>query len=132
MKKTIVNFIKGKTITLEIDADFANLFQNFLLSYITSAKNPNDVVNGYKKIEQILKGQDVQFTEYESYLYALTALSQNMQKCALEQGVAKKVEMPAEIVQQSKQLAETIMKGEVADDIQQQFKELSEKINNLT
>ncbi len=132
MKKTTVSFIKGKTITLEIDADFGSVFQNFLLNYITSAKNPNDVIDGYKKIEQILEGQDVQFTEYESYLYALTALCQNIQKCALEQGAAKKIKMPPEIVQQSKELAETIMKGETVDDLQQKFKDLSDKINSLS
>jgi hypothetical protein len=132
MKKTSVSYIKGKTINLEIDVEFASLFQNFLLQYITSAKDHQEVIDGYKKFEKILNGEDIPLTEYQTYLYALTALCQNIQKTALEQGAAKNIEMPEDIVNESKDLAKQIMTGEQTENLQERFKELSTKISNLS
>jgi len=135
MKKTSVSYIKGKTVTLEIDVEFASLFQNFLLYFITTAKDPNDVIEGYKKFEAVVKNEpDVQLTEFQSYLYCLTALCQNIKNSALEQGAAKEIEIPDDVAEQSKNVAQMILKGKDAnqEELNAQYKDLLEKINKLS
>lgn len=135
MKKTSVSYIKGKTVTLEMDVEFASLFQNFLLYFITSAKDPNEVIEGYKKFEAVVKNEpDVQLTEFQSYLYCLTALCQNIKNSALEQGAAKEIEIPDDVAEQSKNVAQMILKGKDAnqEELASQYKDLLDKINKLS
>jgi len=135
MKKTSVSYIKGKTVTLEMDVEFASLFQNFLLYFITSAKDPNEVIEGYKKFEAVVKNEpDVQLTEFQSYLYCLTALCQNIKNSALEQGAAKEIEIPEDVAEQSKNVAQMILKGKDAnqEELASQYKDLLDKINKLS
>ena len=135
MKKTSVSYIKGKTVTLEMDVEFASLFQNFLLYFITSAKDTNEVIEGYKKFEAVVKNEpDVQLTEFQSYLYCLTALCQNIKNSALEQGAAKEIEIPEDVAEQSKNVAQMILKGKDAnqEELASQYKDLLDKINKLS
>lgn len=135
MKKTSVSYIKGKTVTLEMDVEFASLFQNFLLYFITTAKDPNEVIEGYKKFEAVVKNDpDVKLTEFQSYLYCLTALCQNIKNAALEQGSAKEVEIPEDVAEQSKNVAQMILKGKDAnqEELASQYKDLLDKINKLS
>ena len=135
MKKTSVSYIKGKTVTLEMDVEFASLFQNFLLYFITSAKDPNDVIEGYKKFEAVVNNDpNVQLTEFQSYLYCLTALCQNIKNSALEQGAAKEIEIPEDVAEQSKNVAQMILKGKDAnqEELSAQYKDLLDKINKLS
>jgi hypothetical protein len=135
MNKTSISYIKGKTINLEIDVEFASIFQNFLLYFITTAEDPNHVIEGYKKFEAVVNNDpDVQLTEFQSYLYCLTALCQNIKNSALEQGAAKEIEIPEEVAEQSKNVAQMILKGKNAnqEELAEQYKDLLNKINKLS
>ena len=135
MKKTTVSYIKGKTVNLEIDVEFASLFQNFLLYHITNAEDPNSVIEAYKKFEAVANNDpDVQLNEYESYLYCLTALCQNIKKSALEQGAAKEVDVPEDVAQDSLKVAQMILSGNKVDDkeLKDKYEDLLKKMNKLS
>ena len=52
--KTTVSYKKGHKVKLEMDVEFAAQFQNLLLYYIATAKDPKLVIEGYKKITDII------------------------------------------------------------------------------
>ena len=133
MKKS-VKYLDGKTVTIEVDVKFATLFENFLLYYISNADDSNDVITAYKKIESIVKKTgDVKLTEFETYLYCLTALCQNLKRSAIEQDVAIEFEIPDEVAAKSKQVASMILKnqGKNSDELKSLYNDLLNDFNNL-
>tara|TARA_Y100000592_G_scaffold25454_2_gene40094 strand:- start:816 stop:1223 length:408 start_codon:yes stop_codon:yes gene_type:complete len=135
MKKTSVSYIAGKKITLELDSTFASLFQNLLLYFITTASDPNEVLDGYKKFKSVAENDpNVELTEYQSYLYCLTALCQNIKNSALEQGSAKEIEIPEHIVKESKSVAELLLNKNESniDEINDRYKKLYEELGKLS
>jgi len=134
MKKS-VKYLDGKTVTIEVDVKFATLFENFLLYYISNADDSNDVIAAYKKIENIVnKTDDVKLSEYETYLYCLTALCQNLKRSAIDQGSAIEFEIPDEVAAKSKEVASMILKnqGKNSDELKELYNDLLNDFNKLS
>lgn len=134
MKKS-VKYLDGKTVTIEVDVKFATLFENFLLYYISNADDTNDVIAAYKKIENIVnKTDDVKLTEFETYLYCLTALCQNLKRSAIDQGSAIEFEIPDEVAAKSKEVASMILKnqGKNSDELKELYNDLLNDFNKLS
>jgi len=130
--KTTVSYKKGHKVKLEMDVEFAAQFQNLLLYYIATAKDPKLVIEGYKKITDIINNKaDIQLDDFETYLYCITALCQNIKKAALEQGAAEEIEVPDEVAEKSKLVAQLIFenKDENKEKVDKLYSELLDHFN---
>jgi len=111
--KTTIVYEHDKVIkNFEISGYFAQMFENFLLEYITLAEDKNVILNAYKKIAEINNGdKDIKLNKFESFYYLLTAIAQSFRKLAVDQGVAREVPLDEAAIAAAKDTASLYLDG---------------------
>ena len=93
-KTTIVYDPNGIIDDISLSVGMLEALQDLLIHYLSECKDHKEVTETYKKINLVANGdKEVRFEGIQSHIYILVALIQNLRSLALDQGVAKKVEI---------------------------------------
>ncbi len=134
-KKTTVVFNKTgliKDVTLSVG--ILEGLQNILIHYLSECKDHNEVIETYKKINLLSSGEkNVKFEGIQSHIYILVALVQNLRLLAIEQGVAKEIEIEDAVHEKAKEAAQMFLERDPnkVKDLNQKLKELHDFTSNL-
>jgi len=111
-KKTTVIYDPNGTIkNVTLSVGVLEGLQNLLLHYLSECKDHNEVIETYKKINEIAQGKkDWKLEGIQAHIYLLVALIQNLRLLAIEQGVAKTVEIDEAVHLKAKETAELFLK----------------------
>jgi len=119
-KTTIVFDPKGIINNISLSVGVVEGLQNLLLHYLSELEDHEQVVETYKKINEISLGkEDWKLEGEQAHIYLLVALVQNLRYLALEQGVAKTVEIDEAVHLKAKETAELFLRKD--PDKQQQL-----------
>jgi len=134
-KKTTVVYNKAgliKDITLSVG--ILEGLQNILIHYLSECKDHNEIIETYKKINSLSSGEEnVKFEGVQSHIYILVALVQNLRLLAIEQGVAKEVEIEDAVHAKAKEAAQMFLERDPdkVQELNQKLKELHDVTSNL-
>jgi len=134
-KKTTVVFNKAgliKDITLSVG--ILEGLQSILIHYLSECKDHDEVIETYKKINSLSAGEEnIKFEGVQSHIYILVALVQNLRLLAIEQGVAKEVEIEDAVHAKAKEAAQMFLERDPnkVQELNQKLKELHDVTSNL-
>lgn len=127
--KTIIYDQSGIIKNVQIGTGILEGLQELLIHYLTTLDNVDSIKNTYEKIKQIQQGsQEIKFEGVESYIYILVAIIQNLRILALEQGIAKEVEVDEAAHAKAKEAVEFMFSKDKdsLDKFNQKMKEINE------
>ena len=134
-KKTTVVFNKtGLIKDVALSVGILEGLQNILIHYLSECKDHNEVIETYKKINSLSAGEEnIKFEGVQSHIYILVALVQNLRLLALEQGVAKEVEIENAVHMKAKEAAQMFLERDPnkVQELNQKLKELHDVTSNL-
>jgi hypothetical protein len=134
-KKTTVVYDKlGVIKNIELSVGMLEALQNLLIHYLSECKDHQEVVETYKKINKIAAGEkDIQLEGIQSHIYILVALVQNLRMLALEQGIAKEVEVSEAVHAKAKEAAQLFLERDPnkIQDLNTKLAELHEVTKNF-
>lgn len=109
-KKTTVIFNPNGIIKdIALSVGILESLQDLLLFYLSNCKDEKEIKETYRKINLAASGEKVEFLGAESHIYLLVALVQNLRSLAIEQGVAKEVEIDEAVHLKAKEVANLFM-----------------------
>jgi len=134
-KKTTVIFNPNGIIKdIALGVGILESLQDLLLYYLTNLEDENEIKEVYKKINLAASGEKVNFIGSESHIYVLVALVQNLRSLAIEQGVAKEVDIDDAVHLKAKEIANLFIKRDPNDDelLKNKLDQLLELTKDLT
>lgn len=133
-KKTIVLNKNGVIKNVELGVGILEGLQSLLIHYLSECEDYQEVTETYKKINKIAAGEkDIQLEGVQSHIYILVALVQNLRMLALEQGVAKEVEVSEAVHAKAKEAAQLFLERDPnkMQDLNTKLAELHEVTKNF-
>jgi len=133
-KTTIIFQPDGLIKDIKLGVGMLEALQDLLLFYLSNCENEQEIRDTYKKINLVSKGHQVEFKGAQSHIYVLVALIQNLRMLALEQGVAKEVEIEDAVHVKAKEIVNLFMMRDENnnDAIKSKFNELKELTKDFT
>jgi len=125
-KTTVVLNPQGVIKNITLSVGILEGLQNLLVHYLAQCKDHDEIVETYKKINKLSTDEKVVFEGIQSHIYILVALVQNLRLLALEQGVAKEVEVEDAVHMKAKEAAQMFLERDPA-----KLKELNKKLREL-
>ena len=125
-KTTVVLNPQGVIKNITLSVGILEGLQNLLVHYLAQCKDHDEIVETYKKINKLSTDEKVVFEGVQSHIYILVALVQNLRLLALEQGVAKEVEVEDAVHMKAKEAAQMFLERDPA-----KLKELNKKLREL-
>ena len=125
-KTTVVLNPQGVIKNITLSVGILEGLQNLLVHYLAQCKDHDEIVETYKKINKLSNDEKVVFEGIQSHIYILVALVQNLRLLALEQGVAKEVEVEDAVHIKAKEAAQMFLERDPA-----KLKELNKKLREL-
>tara|TARA_R110001592_G_scaffold347760_1_gene641495 strand:+ start:14092 stop:14520 length:429 start_codon:yes stop_codon:yes gene_type:complete len=128
-KTTIVYDPNGIIDDISLSVGMLEALQDLLIHYLSECKDHKEVTETYKKINLVANGdKEVRFEGIQSHIYILVALIQNLRSLALDQGVAKKVEIEDAVHNKAKEAAHLFLQRDPnkANELNSKLKELHE------
>ena len=125
-KTTVVLNPQGVIKNITLNVGILEGLQNLLVHYLAQCKDHDEIVETYKKINKLSTDEKVVFEGIQSHIYILVALVQNLRLLALEQGVAKEVEVEDAVHMKAKEAAQMFLERDPA-----KLKELNKKLREL-
>jgi len=125
-KTTVVLNPQGVIKNITLSVGILEGLQNLLVHYLAQCKDHDEIVETYKKINKLSTDEKVVFEGIQSHIYILVALVQNLRLLALEQGVAKEVEIEDAVHMKAKEAAQMFLERDPA-----KLKELNKKLREL-
>jgi hypothetical protein len=123
-KKTTVVYDKlGVIKNIELSVGMLEALQNLLIHYLSECKDHQEVVGE----------KDIQLEGIQSHIYILVALVQNLRMLALEQGIAKEVEVTEAVHAKAKEAAQLFLERDPnkIQDLNTKLAELHEVTKNF-
>ena len=133
-KKTVVFNKAGLIKDITLSVGILEGLQNILIHYLSECKDHNEIIETYKKINSLSSGEEnVKFEGVQSHIYILVALVQNLRLLAIEQGVAKEVEIEDAVHAKAKEAAQMFLERDPdkVQELNQKLKELHDVTSNL-
>jgi len=134
-KTTVILDPRGIIKDITLSVGILEGLQNLLVHYLSQCKDHNEITETYKKINLLSAGDEsVSFEGVQSHIYILVALVQNLRLLALEQGVAKKVEVEDAVHIKAKEAAQMFLERdpEKIQELNEKLKELHEVTKSFT
>ena len=134
-KTTVVLDPNGLIKDISLSVGMLEALQNLLIHYLSECKDHKEVTETYKKINLVASGEtDIKFEGIQSHIYILVALVQNLRSLALEQGVAKKVEIEDAVHNKAKEAAHLFLQRDPnkVNELNEKLKELHEVTKTFT
>lgn len=132
-KTTLVLNPQGVIKNITLSVGILEGLQNLLVHYLAQCKDHDEIVETYKKINKLSNDEKVVFEGIQSHIYILVALVQNLRLLALEQGVAKEVEVEDAVHMKAKEAAQMFLERDPAKlkELNKKLKELHDVTSNL-
>ncbi len=132
-KTTVVLNPQGVIKNITLSVGILEGLQNLLVHYLDQCKDYEEIVETYKKINKLSNDEKVVFEGIQSHIYILVALVQNLRLLALEQGVAKEVEVEDAVHMKAKEAAQMFLERDPAKlkELNKKLKELHDVTSNL-
>ena len=132
-KTTVVLNPQGVIKNITLSVGILEGLQNLLVHYLAQCKDHDEIVETYKKINNLSTDEKVVFEGVQSHIYILVALVQNLRLLALEQGVAKEVEVEDAVHMKAKEAAQMFLERDPAklQELNKKLRELHDVTSNL-
>jgi len=132
-KTTVVLNPQGVIKNITLSVGILEGLQNLLVHYLAQCKDHDEIVETYKKINKLSTDEKVVFEGIQSHIYILVALVQNLRLLALEQGVAKEVEVEDAVHMKAKEAAQMFLERDPAklQELNKKLRELHDVTSNL-
>ena len=132
-KTTVVLNPQGVIKNITLSVGILEGLQNLLVHYLAECKDHDAIIDTYKKINKLANNEEVAFEGVQSHIYILVALVQNLRTLALEQDVAKEVEVEDAVHMKAKEAAQMFLERDPAklQELNKKLRELHDVTSNL-